>query len=128
MSSTEIAIYSFHGFTLTGDQPEQIAGCGCVIRFLFDSGSTAHAGPSTYSPTKINPATPMLCCLAIGSGKSISDRILPSSARNINMDGQVYLIAGVMPASFSVSRVRTSVDTDGLDRQGKRRFAESIIR
>ena len=94
-----MAIYSFHGFTLTGDKPEQVAACAASSGFFSTLGVQPVLG-RVFTPDEDQPGHSNVVLLShrfwqehFGSNPAIV-------GQNIHMDGQLYLVSGVMPASF----------------------------
>ena len=95
-----MAIYSYHGFTFTGtDKPEQIGACAASSGFFSTLGVQPMLG-RVFTPEEDQPGRSNVVVLShrlwqehFGSNPAIVDH-------NIQMDGQIYLVAGVMPASF----------------------------
>lgn len=95
-----MAIYSYHGFTLTGgDKPEQLDATAVSSGFFATLGVQPMLG-RVFSPEEDQPGASNVVVLSFrlwqehfGSNPSLV-------GQNINMDGQNYLVAGVMPASF----------------------------
>ena len=114
-----MAIYTYHGFTLTGgDKPEQVDACAATSGFFATLGMQPVLG-RVFTPEEDQPGRSNVVVLShrlwqehFGSNPAIV-------GQNIKMDGQSYLVAGVMPASFPVSGLCADVDADGLDGQGK---------
>ena len=95
-----MAIYTYHGFTLTGgDKPEQIDGCAATSGFFATLGVQPVLG-RVFLPEEDQPGHSNVVVLShrlwqehFGSNPAIV-------GQNVKMDGQSYLVAGVMPASF----------------------------
>ena len=95
-----MAIYTYHGFTLTGgDKPEQIDGCAATSGFFATLGVQPVLG-RVFLPEEDQPGHSNVVVLShrlwqehFGSNPAIV-------GQNVRMDGQSYLVAGVMPASF----------------------------
>ena len=95
-----MAIYSYHGFTLTGgDKPEQIDACAVTSGFFATLGIQPVLGRA-FTPEEDQPGRSNVVVLShrlwqehFGSNPNIV-------GQNIAMDGGSYLVAGVMPASF----------------------------
>jgi predicted permease len=94
------AIYTFHGFTLTGsDKPEQVDACAATSGFFSTLGVQPMLG-RVFSSEEDQPGQSNVVVLShrlwqehFGSNPAIV-------GQNINLDGQSYLVAGVMPANF----------------------------
>jgi putative ABC transport system permease protein len=95
-----MAIYSFHGFTFTGtDKPEQVDACSASSGFFLTLGVQPVLG-RVFTPEEDQPGRSNVVMLShrlwqehFGSNPAIV-------GQNITLDGQSYLVAGVMPASF----------------------------
>jgi len=95
-----MAIYSFHGFTLTGsDKPEQIDACSATSGFFSTLGVQPMLG-RVFLPEEDQPGHADVVVLShrfwqehFGSNPGIV-------GHDIKMDGRSILVAGVMPASF----------------------------
>jgi putative ABC transport system permease protein len=95
-----MAIYSYHGFTVTGgDKPEQIDASAVSSGFFSTLGVTPMLGRA-LSPDEDQVGHSHVVVLSyrfwqerFGSNPGIV-------GHDINLDGQGYLVAGVMPASF----------------------------
>jgi putative ABC transport system permease protein len=95
-----MAIYTFHGFTLTGsDKPEQVDACAATSGFFSTLGVQPMLG-RVFSSEEDQPGHSNVVVLShrlwqehFGSNPAIV-------GQNINLDGQSYLVAGVMPANF----------------------------
>ncbi len=95
-----MAIYTFHGFTLTGsDKPEQVDACAATSGFFSTLGVQPMLG-RVFSSEEDQPGQSNVVVLShrlwqehFGSNPDIV-------GQDINLDGQSYLVAGVMPASF----------------------------
>ena len=95
-----IAIYSFHGFTLTGsDKPEQVDACSATSGFFSTLGVQPMLG-RLFLPEEDQPGHADVVVLShrfwqehFGSNPGVV-------GHNIKMDGRSILVAGVMPASF----------------------------
>ena len=95
-----MAIYSYHGFTLTGgDKPEQVDACAATSGFFSTLGVQPMLG-RVFLPEEDQPGHSNVVVLShrlwqehFGSNPDIV-------GHDIQMDGQSYLVAGVMPANF----------------------------
>jgi putative ABC transport system permease protein len=98
----KMAIYSYHGFTLTGgDKPEQLDGTAVSADFFSTLGVQPEIGRA-LSPDEDQLGHANVVVLShrlwqehFGSNRDIV-------GRNITLDGGTYLVAGVMPASFRI--------------------------
>ncbi len=95
-----MAMYTYHGFTLTGgDKPEQLDGCAATSGFFSTLGVQPALG-RVFLPEEDQPGHSNVVVLShrlwqehFGSNPGIV-------GHDIQMDGQSYLVAGVMPANF----------------------------
>jgi putative ABC transport system permease protein len=95
-----MAIYTYQGLTLTGgDKPEQVDTCAASSGFFETLGVAPMLG-RVYSPDEDQQGRSNVVVLSyrfwqehFGSNRDIV-------GRNITMDGQQFLVAGVMPAAF----------------------------
>jgi putative ABC transport system permease protein len=95
-----MAMYTYHGFTLTGGAtPEQLDACAATSGFFATMGVQPELG-RVFTPEEDQPGHSNVVVLShrlwqehFGSNPAIVNQ-------NINMDGQSYLVAGVMPESF----------------------------
>jgi predicted permease len=95
-----MAIYTFHGFTMTGsDKPEQVDACAATSGFFSTLGVQPMLGRA-FKPEEDQPGRSNVVVLShrlwqehFGSNPGIV-------GHDIKLDGQSYLVAGVMPASF----------------------------
>jgi putative ABC transport system permease protein len=98
----KMAIYSYHGFTLTGgDKAEQLDGTAVSADFFSTLGVQPEIGRA-LSPDEDQLGRANVVVLShrlwqehFGSNRDIV-------GRNITLDGGTYLVAGVMPASFRI--------------------------
>jgi putative ABC transport system permease protein len=95
-----MAIYNFHDFTLTGSaKPEQIGACAVSSDFFSTLGVQPLLG-RVFSSAEDQPGHSNAVVLSHrlwqGSFGSNPDIV----GRYINLDGQSYLVAGVMPPNF----------------------------
>lgn len=98
----QMAIYTFHGFTLTGTQtPEQVQASAVSSGFFATLGVQPMLG-RVFSPDEDQPGHSHVVVLShrfwqehFGSNPGIV-------GHNIGLDGQGYLVAGVMPPSFRI--------------------------
>jgi putative ABC transport system permease protein len=95
-----MAMYTYHGFTLTGGAtPEQLDACAATSGFFATMGVQPELG-RVFTAEEDQPGRSNVVVLShrvwqehFGSNAAIV-------GQNINMDGQSYLVAGVMPESF----------------------------
>ncbi len=96
----QMAIIAYHSFTLTGgDKPEQLDASAVSSGFFSTLGVPAVLG-RVLSPEEDQPGHSHVVVLShrlwqehFGGNREIV-------GRNSSLDGQSYLVAGVMPASF----------------------------
>jgi putative ABC transport system permease protein len=95
----DMAIYTFRGFTLTGDRPEQVGASAVSSSFFKTLGVLPMLG-RVFSAEEDAPGRSNVVVLSyhfwrehFGASADIIDH-------NINMDGQNYRVIGVMPPSF----------------------------
>ena len=95
-----MAIYTYHGFTLTGgEKPEQVDASAVSSNFFETLGVPPMLG-RVFSTQEDRPGRSSVVVLShrfwqehFGSNPDIV-------GHNINIDGQRFLVAGVMPPSF----------------------------
>ena len=95
-----MAIMAYHGFAMTGgDKPEQVAACAVSSGFFSTLGVSPMLG-RVFSPDEDQVGHAHVLVLShrmwqehFGSNPDIV-------GHNVNLDGEAYLVAGVMPASF----------------------------
>ena len=98
----KMAIYSYHGFTLTGgDKAEQLDATAVSADFFSTLGVQPEIGRA-LSPDEDQLGRANVVVLShrlwqehFGSNRDVV-------GRNITLDGGTYLVAGVMPASFRI--------------------------
>ena len=98
----QMAIVSYHGFTLTGvDKPEQLDGSAVSAEFFSMLGVQPMQG-RLFSQDEDQPGHANVVLLShrfwqehFGANREIVGRY-------ITLDGQSYLVAGVMPAGFQL--------------------------
>jgi putative ABC transport system permease protein len=96
----EMAIYSYRGFSLTGgDQPQKV-DAGAVSSSFFPTLGVEPLLGRVFLPEEDHPGRGNVVVLShkfwqeqFGSNREIV-------GRQIHLDGQSYLVAGVMPAEF----------------------------
>jgi len=95
----DLAIYTYRGFTLTGDRPEQVDASAVSSSFFTTLGVLPTLG-RVFSAEEDAPGQSNVVVLSyhfwqehFGARADIIDH-------NITMDGQNYLVIGVMPPSF----------------------------
>lgn len=96
----DMAIYTYHGFTLTGDKPEQV-DAGAVSSSFFTTLGVRPMLGRVFSAEEDAPGRSNVAVLScrfwqqhFGAKADIIDH-------NINLDGQNYFVIGVMPPSFN---------------------------
>jgi len=98
----QMAILTYHGFTLTGgDKPEQLDGTAVSSGFFPTLGVQPLLG-RTFSPEENQEGRSNVVVLSyrlwqehFGSNRDVV-------GHNITLDGSSYLVAGVMPPSFRI--------------------------
>jgi predicted permease len=95
-----MAIYGYHGFTLSGSHPEQVDTSAVSSGFFETLGVQPMLG-RVFSADEDQPGRANVIVLGyrfwrehFGENKNIV-------GQNITLDGQSYFVAGVMPRSFS---------------------------
>ena len=98
-----------------GDKPEQVDACAVSAGFFSTLGVPPMLG-RVLSPDEDQVGHSHVVVLShrmwqehFGSNPEIV-------GHNINLDGEAYLVAGVMPASFRFPDFARDVDSDGVDR------------
>jgi predicted permease len=95
-----MAIYDYRGFTLTGgDKPEQVDAVGVSSGFFATLGVQPMLG-RVLSPEEDQPGLSHVVVLSHRLWQEHFGANPDIVGHNINLDGQGYLVAGVMPASF----------------------------
>jgi putative ABC transport system permease protein len=95
-----MAIYTYHGFTVTGgDKPEQLAGSAVSAGFFATLGVQPMLG-RVLSPDEDQPGRSHVVVLSHRLWQEHFGANPDIVGRDINLDGQPYLVAGVMPANF----------------------------
>jgi putative ABC transport system permease protein len=95
-----MAIYDYRGFTLTGgDKPEQVDAVGVSSGFFATLGVPPMLG-RVLSPEEDQPGRSHVVVLSHRLWQERFGANPDIVGHNINLDGQGYLVAGVMPASF----------------------------
>jgi putative ABC transport system permease protein len=95
-----MAIYTYHGFTVTGgDTPEQLAAGAVSSGFFATLGVQPKLG-RVLSPEEDQPARSHVVVLSYRLWQEHFGANVDIVGRDINLDGQSYLVAGVMPESF----------------------------
>ncbi|HEX4783117.1 MAG TPA: ABC transporter permease [Candidatus Sulfotelmatobacter sp.] len=95
-----MAIYGYHGFTLTGsDKPEQVDACSATSGFFSTLGVRPAIG-RVFLPEEDQPGHSNVVVLSHSFWQEHFGSNPEIVGHNIQMDGQSYLVAGVMPANF----------------------------
>jgi putative ABC transport system permease protein len=95
-----MAIYSYHGFTVTGgDKPEQLSAGAVSSGFFATLGVQPILG-RVLSPEEDQPGRSHVVVLSYGLWQEHFGGNPGIVGHDINLDGQPYLVAGVMPANF----------------------------
>ncbi|HET6176798.1 MAG TPA: ABC transporter permease [Candidatus Sulfotelmatobacter sp.] len=96
----QMAIYTWHGFTLTGGQaPEQVDASAVSSGFFATLGVQPMLGRVFY-PEEDQPGHSNVVLLSHRFWQEHFGSNADIVGHNINLDGQSYLVAGVMPPSF----------------------------
>jgi putative ABC transport system permease protein len=95
-----MAIYSYHGFTVTdGNEPEQVDASAVSSGFFATLGIQPMLG-RVLSQEEDQPGRSHVVVLSYRLWKEHFGANPDIVGRNINLDGEGYLVAGVMPASL----------------------------
>jgi predicted permease len=95
-----MAIYTYHGFTVTGgDKPEQVDASAVSPGFFSTLGMQPIQG-RVLSPDEDQPGRSHVVVLSYRLWKERFGANRDLVGHNINLDGEAYLVAGVMPANF----------------------------
>ena len=95
-----MAIYTYHGFTLTGsEKPEQV-DAGAVSSGFFETLGVQPMLGRVFSPQEDQPGRSNVVVLSHRFWQDHFGSNADIVGRNINIDGQSFLVAGVMPPSF----------------------------
>lgn len=95
-----MAIYTYHGFTVTGgDKPEQLAAGAVSSGFFATLGVQPILG-RVLSPDEDQPGRSHVVVLSHRLWQEHFGANPGIVGHDINLDGQPYLVAGVMPANF----------------------------
>ena len=96
----DMAIYAYRGFTLTGSgQPEQVDAGAVSARFFSTLGVQPMLG-RVFSAEEDSPGHANVVVLSYSFWQQHFGARAEIVNSNITMDGQNYLVAGVMPPSF----------------------------
>ena len=95
-----MAIYSYHGFTVTGgDKPEQLSAGAVSSGFFATLGVQPMVG-RVLSPEEDQPGRSHVVVLSYRLWQEHFGGNPGIVGHDINLDGQPYLVAGVMPSNF----------------------------
>jgi putative ABC transport system permease protein len=95
-----MAIIAYHGFTMTGgDKPEQVAACAASAGFFSTLGVPPMLG-RVFSPDEDQVGHSHVVVLSHRMWQEHFGSDADIVGHNINLDGEAYLVAGVMPANF----------------------------
>ena len=95
-----MAIYSYHGFTVTGgDKPEQLSAGAVSSGFFATLGVQPILG-RVLSPEEDQPGRSHVVVLSYRLWQDHFGGNPGIVGHDINLDGQPYLVAGVMPSNF----------------------------
>jgi putative ABC transport system permease protein len=111
----DMAIYTYHGFTTTGAKPEQVAA-GAVSAGFFPTLGVQPMLGRALSPDEDQVGHSHVVVLSYRFWQEHFGSNPEIVGHDITLDGEGYLVAGVMPASFRFPDFAQAVDADGLDR------------
>src|SRR5580693_3460039 len=94
-----MAIYTYHGFTTTGAKPEQVAAGAVSAGFFSTLGVQPMLGRA-LSPDEDQVGHSHVVVLSYRFWQEHFGSNPDIVGHDINLDGEGYLVAGVMPASF----------------------------
>ena len=95
-----MAIYSYHGFTVTGgDKPEQLSAGAVSSGFFATLGVQPILG-RVLSPEEDQPGRSHVVVLSYRLWQDHFGGNPGIVGHDINLEGQPYLVAGVMPSNF----------------------------
>jgi putative ABC transport system permease protein len=95
-----MAIIAYHGFTMTGgDKPEQVAASAVSAGFFSTLGVSPMLG-RVLSPDEDQVGHSHVVVLSHRMWQEHFGSNVDIVGHNINLDGEGYLVAGVMPPSF----------------------------
>jgi putative ABC transport system permease protein len=95
-----MAIYTYHGFTLTGgEKPEQVDASAVSSSFFETLGVQPMLG-RVFSPQEDEPGRSNVVVLSHRFWQEHFGSNADIVGHTINIDGQTFLVAGVMPLSF----------------------------
>ncbi|HTS36866.1 MAG TPA: ABC transporter permease [Candidatus Solibacter sp.] len=101
----KMTILSYHGFTLTGvDNPERVDGCAVSRDFFATLGVNPMLG-RVFTPEEDQPGHSNVVVLSYAFWQQHFGSNSNIVGRNLTLDGQNYLVAGVMPANFRIPDV-----------------------
>src|ERR1700737_2348161 len=96
----QMAIYTYHGFTLTGSQKPEQVDAGAVSSGFFATLGVQPMLGRVFVPEEDRPGRSNVVVLSYRFWQEHFGSNADVVGHNINMDGQSYLVAGVMPPSF----------------------------
>ena len=95
-----MTIYTYHGFTMTGgDKPEQVAASAVSSGFFSTLGVPPMLG-RVFFPDEDQVGHSHVVVLSHRMWQEHFGSNADIVGHNINLDGEAYLVAGVMPATF----------------------------
>jgi len=95
-----MAIYTYHGFTLTGgEKPEQVDASAVSSNFFETLGVQPMLG-HVFSPQEDQPGRSNVVVLSFRFWQEHFGSNVEIVGHNISIDGQSFFVAGVMPRSF----------------------------
>jgi putative ABC transport system permease protein len=94
-----MAIYTYHGFATTGAKPEQVAAGAVSAGFFSTLGVPPMLG-RVLSPDEDQVGHSHVVVLSYRFWQEHFGSNPDIVGHDINLDGEAYLVAGVMPASF----------------------------
>ena len=123
-----MAIYTYHSFTLTGgEKPEQV-DAGAVSSGFFETLGVQPMLGRVFSPQEDQPGRSNVVVLSHRFWQDHFGSNADIVGHNINIDGQSFVVAGVMPPSFrypDVAQVWTPMAWTDKDRavRGEHHYA-----
>ena len=95
-----MAIYTYHGLTLTGgENPEQVDASAVSSNFFATLGVQPMLG-HVFSPQEDQPGRSNVVVLSFRFWQEHFGSNVEIVGHNLNIDGQSFFVAGVMPRSF----------------------------
>jgi putative ABC transport system permease protein len=101
-SFEKMALYRFRFFTMTGNGEARAITAGAVEPDFFDVVRARPILGRAFLPEEDSPARGHVVILGNGFWKSRFGGEPSAIGRTLTLDGEVYTIVGVMPASFSI--------------------------